>query len=323
MNVPIPASYRMPRVKPLAPLFLLLTTALLAQSPGVPPPIPGTTPRPEPTEREKEEEIPPEAPAEPESEEPWGIEDELKDRLGRQAERYREYALRFTCTETVRSAKYDGSGEATNEESRRYAYLLDIASDVTGFREVRQRMKPDGTVRNDEVKDEEPFPPAYGWVFLFSSFNQPYFTYRHLGERFEGFDWVYEIEFRGALPFTDGKDIRQWEGVALVDAVTMSPIEIHAEPSRQKERVKAIYDQWRRAFSLAGIKFAPRPFGYRCRVIFQLRQDRLAFPTELRYDTFRAVSPKRNEPWRASSRSYADYKFFRIASTEKPETPEK
>lgn len=303
-------------------LVLFLSSTLLAQSPGSPPPIPMPAPRPPESEREKEEEVPLEEPPIDEgSDEPWGIEENLQLRLKGQAERYREYALRFTCTETVRSAKYDGSGEATSEQSRRYAYLLDIASDIAGFREVRQRMREDGTVRNDEVKDEEPFPPAYGWVFLFSDFNQPYFSYRHRGERFEGFDWVYEIEFRGALPFTDGKDIRQWEGVALVDAVTMSPIEIHAEPSRQKERIKAIYDRWRRAFSLAGIKFAPRPFGYRCNVLFQLRQDRLAFPTELRYDTFRAVSSRRNEPWQASSRSYTDYKFFRTASTEKPETP--
>src|SRR5262249_51851573 len=151
-----------------------------------------------------------------------------------------------------------------------------------------------------EVEEESKFPPAYAWVFLFSRFDQPYFMYRSLGERFEGFDWVHEIQFRGALPFTDGKDIRQWEGTVLVDAATYAPVEIRAEPSSQRDRIKAMFEHWNRSFNIVGIKTAPRPFGYRCRVTFGLRQDRLNFPTELRYDTFRAVGAKQFIPWMAS-----------------------
>lgn len=235
-----------------------------------------------------------------------------------QAELYRKYALRFTCIETVRVARYDADKEASKETSRRYAYLLEREGGGETLREFRQRMKDDGTPRGSNILDEEPFPPAYAWVSLFSRFHQPYFGYRDLGDRFEGFDWVREIEFRGALPFTDGKDIRQWQGTVLLDAVTHTPIEIRSEPTGQRERIRAMFDRWSRAFNLIGIHLAPRPFGYACRVQFRTRRDGLTFPTELRYDTFRAVGAKNTAPWQASTRVYENYRFFKTDTTEIP-----
>lgn len=271
---------------------------------------------------------PPAAVQEPEG--PWVLPKEMLDALAKQAQLYREYAVRFTCNEDARVAHYDESAEATNEKSRRYAYLLERDEGATNLREVREVLKkpskkkvsdqePQGTGR--EADDEERFPPAYAWVFLFSAVSQPYFMYRDLGDRFEGFDWVHEIQFRGALPFTDGKDIREWEGTALVDAVTMTPIDIRAEPTSQKERIRALFDQWSKAFNIVGAHLAPRPFGYRCNVSFRTRRDRLTFPTELRYDTFRATGPRQFIPWMASVRVYSDYKFFKTAATETPGGP--
>jgi hypothetical protein len=249
---------------------------------------------------------------------PWVLAEDLKAALARQAETYHEYALRFTCTEVVRLARYGDTGAADKETTRKYAYLLERETGSETLLEVRQRTKSDGSPHGDDVKDEEPFPPAYGWVFLFSSFHQPYFAYRDHGDRFEGFDWVREIEFKGSLPFTDGKDIRQWQGTVLVDAVTSTPLEIEAEPSGQADRIKALFDRWSQAFNLIGIRLAPRPFGYRCHVRFHTRKDSLTFPTQLRYDTFRAVSAKKNVPWQASIRDYHDYRFFKTSATEGP-----
>ncbi len=246
---------------------------------------------------------------------PWGLAPDLVARLQAKAGVYVDYAVRFTSMETVRLASYDG-GEAEKEKVRKYSYLLERGATGEDFREIRQRLRADGTPRPEEVADAEPFPPAYAWVFLFGRPFQPYFLYRDRGERFEGFDWVHEVEFRGALPFTDGKDIRQWEGRVLFDAMTLTPLEIQAEPSRQGERIRAAFARWKQSFSIVGMHTAPKPLGYRCRVVFRLRRDALTFPTELRYDTFLATGQRTSELRSASIRNYDDYRFFKTETIE-------
>src|SRR5512137_60755 len=139
---------------------------------------------------------------------PWGLTAELSARLAAVAEQYLDYAVKFTSVETVRKARFDGE-EAKKESSRRYGYLLERSADQS-IREFRQKMKSDGTITATEVNDAEAFPPAYEWVFLFSKLNQPYFAYRERGDRFEGYDWVRVFEFKGAVPYSDGREIRQW-----------------------------------------------------------------------------------------------------------------
>lgn len=245
---------------------------------------------------------------------PWGLSDELLKPLYEVATLYSDYTRRFTCTETARLADYNPSGEVSGEKVRRYGYLLVRDDEGAAVREYRQKLDRRGRIRPGEVKDQEPFPPAYAWVFLFSRFNQPYFAYRYIEERYDGFDWVHEIQFKGSLPYTDGKDIRQWEGHVLVDAVTFTPIEIVAEPSGQSERIEALYRRWAASFSFMGLRAAPRPFGYRARIQFRLRREQLAFPTELRYDTFRAVAVNQVAPIKASTRTYADYRITTVRS---------
>jgi hypothetical protein len=246
---------------------------------------------------------------------PWGLKPELADRLAAVAVQYVDYAVKFTCTETVRKAKFD-DGEAKKETRRQYGYLLE-RGDGQSIAEYRQKMKSDGTVTDSQVNDPEAFPPAYEWVFLFSKANQPYFAYRERGDRFEGYDWVRIFEFKGAIPYSDGRDIRQWDGVVLVDATTLTPVEIRAEPGRQQERLKLLFDRWAQSFNMAGYRTGAKPEGFSGRVIFQTRQDKLSFPTELRYTTFRAVSPKRTTPVDASTRDYAGYRFFKTETNEK------
>ena len=248
------------------------------------------------------------------SDQPWGLEAQFLAPLFGKAADYAAYILRFTTNETARLADYDESGSVSRERTRRYGYLLLRDSVGRGVREYRQELDKDGSIRQGEVQDREPFPPAYAWVFLFSRFNEPYLSYRYLGERFDGFDWVHEVQFRGSLPFTDGKDIRQWEGVVLVDAVTHTPLEIRAEPSGQAERIDALYRQWSSSFNVLGQRTGPKPLGYRALVQFRHRdrESGLTFPTEMRYDTFRAVGQSRVLPVQASTRSYGEYRIVKI-----------
>jgi hypothetical protein len=283
---------------------------------ALPPPVPpdsGLTPTAPPekkeTEEKKEEQGGEPDPAYmtllPDDGSPWGLSPELAERLAAVAERYLEYAVKFTSVETVRKARFDGE-EAKKESSRKYGYLLERGADQS-IREFRQKMKSDGTITDSEVNDAEAFPPAYAWVFLFSRANQPYFAYRERGDRFEGYDWVRVVEFKGAVPYTDGKEIRQWDGVVLIDATTLTPVEIRAEPSHQAERLRMLFDRWSQSFNIVGFRVGPKPFGYSGRVLVQTRRDELTFPTQLRY----------TEPTEASTRDYAEYRFFKTATEEK------
>lgn len=253
--------------------------------------------------------------------EPWGLPAELLVPLRRKARIYENYAQQFTCTERALIAEYDRNGEVDKEREKRYGYLLVKSPNGESMREYRQEMAEDGSVRKGEVKDEEPFPPAYAWVFLFSEFNEPYFSFRDVGERFDGFDWVREIEFRGSLAFTDGRDIRQWEGVVLVDAVTYTPLTIRAEPAGQVQRIEQMFEMWSKSFNILGNRTGPKPLGYRADIEFKLRREGLTLPTELRYDTFRAVGGGRVASVQASTREYSDYRITQVATSEEIGAP--
>lgn len=245
------------------------------------------------------------------SDAPWELAAEILAPLTSKAAIYAEYTNRFTCDENARLASYDKTGGVSSENIRDYGYLLlkDVQNNVQEF---RQRITKSGELRPGEVNDSEKFPPAYAWVFLFSNLNEPYFSYRFVADRFDGFDWVYEIQFKGSHRFTDGKDIRQWEGVALVDAVTFTPIEIRAEPVGQRERIDSMYREYNSSFNVMGMRTAPKPLGYRAEIQFRHRKDSLTFPTQVRYDTFKAVGVQQVVPTNASVRTYSKYRIYQI-----------
>jgi hypothetical protein len=292
---------------------LLAVTAWVWPQSGLPQNVPQPNPTPPPPEEAEDYE-----PVGPESDEPWGLDLSFIEPLYDKAAVYEDYIRRFTCDEQARLAEYDAGGQVSSERTRRYGYLL-IDSEIDhSVREHRQELGKDGSLKGGEVRDEEPFPPAYAWVFLFSRFNEPYFSFRLVDDRFDGFDWIYEIQFRGSLPFRTGKDIREWEGTVLIDAVTHSPLEIIAEPAGQQDRIETLYRQWRSSFNVMGMRTAPKPLGYRAQIQFRHR-DRdagLTFPTDMRYDTFTAVSTKQTIPVRASIRSYSKYRIFKVTDEE-------
>jgi hypothetical protein len=237
----------------------------------------------------------------------WGTVDaDLLAALKRTSRTYEAYARRFLCDETVRVADYKSSGEVSGEKIKEYGYLLGLSGEKSEIiREMRQEPTRDGGYKPAEVKEPTAFPPAYAWVFLFSEFHAPYFDFRHVDTDFDGFDLVHEIEFRGSLPFQDGRDIRQWEGTVLVDAFKHIPLELRAEPKGQKERLEEMYRLW----THLGFRTKETPFGHRSEVRFGYLRDELSFPTDLRYEKFRAVGPRQVVPVEASTHSYTRYVF--------------
>jgi hypothetical protein len=243
----------------------------------------------------------------------WGLERKFLEPLYSKAAVYEDYMRRFTCNETARVAEYDGSGHVKNEKIREYGYLL-VQDEINhSLKEFRREFARDGTtLRGSEIDDKEPFPAAYAWVFLFSRFNEPYFSYRFIDDRFDGFDWIYEVQFRGSLPFKTGKDIREWEGTVLIDAVTHSPLKITAEPAGQRERIEALYREWSSSFNIMGMRTGSKPLGYRATVELRHRdrEVELTLPTSMRYETFSAVSLGETVPVRSSARNYSQYRIF-------------
>jgi hypothetical protein len=276
--------------------------------------LPDPVPPPLPKEATPEDAPKYESILEPAPDEAWGLPPDILAAVQRTAEVYEDYARRFVCDEEARQADYDDAGEVSKEKTRRYGYLLLRGGSVSDpVREFRQNIGKDGQYKG-EVEDSEPFPPAYEWVFLFSEFYEPYFDFRLVDKRFEGFDLVYEIHFRGSVPFTDGKDIRQWEGRVLLDAFYFTPVELEAEPIGQKERLEAMYRLWSQSFNLLGFRTGKKPLGYNAHLVFGFKKGDLRFPTTLRYDTRRAVGPEQLMIVSASTRNYSNYEFTGVTA---------
>lgn len=271
----------------------------------IPPPLPKQAP---PEDAPKYKSIIEDAP-----EEAWHLPPEILAGVQATAAVYADYARRFVCVEEARLADYDAAEQVKKEKIRDYGYLLLRGSVGDPVREFRQNLAKDGTPKG-EVDDSEPFPPAYAWVFLFSEFFEPYFDFRLVDTRFEGFDLVHEIHFRGSVPFTDGKDIRQWEGRVLVDAFYYTPLELEAEPVGQKERLDGLFRLWSQSFNLLGFRTGKKPLGYHARLDFGLKKGDLRLPTTLRYDTRRVVAPEQLVMVSASTRSYSDYRFTDVTA---------
>lgn len=298
--------------------LLLLSGGMVSGSPSLIDPIPPPLPKPKPPRSAGGL-----TPIVPENDKEWGLPEEFLAPLYKSSQRYGAFARRFICRETAIQADYDSNGSVDNEVKRIYNYLLLQSPEGDSLSESRREYRKDGKLKDGEINDRDPFPPAYAWVFLFSRFNQTYFAFRLLDERFDGFDWVYEIQFKGSLPYTDGRDIRQWEGKVLVDVVTGTPLQILAEPSGQTPRLEAMFRRYQSSFNVLGLRTAPKPLGYRADIDFRYQEKELRFPTRLRYNTFRAVATGKVIPIRASSRMYGDYQFFDINTEEKIGEPTK
>ncbi len=245
----------------------------------------------------------------------WGLPRPWLLRLAEQADAYLERSYRFTCVETSRRVRYREPRPIVRE--RRYRYVPGGNHEGNPVPEFRLQIAPRGRVSKPIQAETVPFPSADDWTQLFSTRNQPFFMYRDLGVRLEGFDLVREIEFRGWLRFTDGRDIRQWEGIALVEASGFRLVGVRARPRNQQARVAYLFDKWSRSlkirvglfagpwfFPIVTFRTARRPLAYHCEVRFDHWRPEIRLPTLLRYETRRAVSRERTERRLVSTRRY-------------------
>jgi len=255
------------------------------------------------------------SPANEASEPSWRLSSRLSAELAAQAEAYRAHRTGFAAQEDIRSTRY-----RYDEREPPLPYgppLPGLPYGDESHPEFRLRTDHAGRGHKRVPGKLNRFPSAHDWATLFSLENQPFFMLREVGTRLEGFDLVREIRFRGALPFTDGRDIREWEGVALVDAGLSRIIEIRARPGNQEARLRWLFERWSRSFKLTigifagpffipgpSIRFARRPLAYRCFVRFDDRREEVWLPSLLSYEIRRAVSPERTVLRLLSTRRY-------------------
>jgi hypothetical protein len=253
----------------------------------------------------------------PASDPPWGLSESLLTALADRSERYETRAPRVTCVETIRSVRFRDDRSFVNE--RRLHYAPGGSHAGVALPDLRFEVKPKGSIPARPPKRIERFPSASDWARLFSARNQLFFMYRELGTRLVEFDLVREIEFRGWLPFGDGRDIREWEGVALVESTGLRLVEVRARPRNQEARLAKLYEKWTKSLKFkiglfAGPFFMPlvtirtvrRPLAYDVLVRYDHRYESLRLPTLLRYEIRRAVGRDETAPWSLATLRYTD-----------------
>jgi hypothetical protein len=245
----------------------------------------------------------------------WGLSPRVSDELAAEADSYLGHRADFISVARVDSTRY-----WVEEQDRADGYELFLPGLPYGdeshpefqFRTDHSRRRSKSVPRRLRA-----FPSPHDWAMLFGASNQPFFMFREVGTRLEAFDLVREIRFRGALPFTNGRDIREWEGVALVDAVLGRIVEIRARPNNQAARLRWLFARWSRSCRITlgisvgpifipglTIRFARRPLAYRCFVRFDDRKDEIWLPTLMSYEIREAVSKERTVLRRLSTRHY-------------------
>lgn len=242
----------------------------------------------------------------------------LLEQLSEKSEEYEHYALKFVCTEMSRKASYNASKqEYMSEKLEHFDYLLEVNPKVDRFTAYRQRMMKTVHQFTQSVVDfKMNFPEAYSWVFIFSKNFRNIMKYGYFGKEIYFYKLAHIISFRGFQPFSDGRDIRQWEGKLWVEEGTWNILKVEAKPIHQDDILELKRLEYNRAFSFMGLKFKKKPIGYSCKIYFDYEYEGLSFPTEARNEMFEPISEKETVPYSKIILSYADYHFFETESRE-------
>ena len=257
----------------------------------------------------------------------WGsdIPPELLEQLTARAEFNRTMAKKFNCSEEV---------SRDNSEIKVFDYLL---HDAPKNRQASASdVEPLRFKQNDKRKADfsDSIPPAFVWSYLFSNTYQPNFTYRYLGESVGGFRPAHRIAFRGIRRFDSGTDIREWEGIAIVDAETHEIIRIEAAPRNFAPIIEHKRRKYQMSFNLAGIRFRKKPRVYVLHVDFRetpIGADRsrplvgdpqseedavMNLPTRVVWEEYRVNASGGVFRKRTEERRYLDYRFFDVETRE-------
>jgi len=232
------------------------------------------------------------------------------------ARRYDNYALRFLCTETHRNIDYSRSeGEAKGEKETPYGYLLELDPKTVHYDVVRQTLDKDGQPTGEKKIDLR-CPEPYLWSFLFLPSLSSGMRFHYLGREVQNYRLTHVISFEGAGAREAGRDIREWTGTAWLEENTGNLVRIEARPCFQKDRMLAVWQEFRQSFGIIGVKTKARPHGYILAQVFDYERDGLLFPTRLDLAEFVWVGLNEEALESRLVLTYNDYRFFKSEAQE-------
>jgi hypothetical protein len=167
-------------------------------------------------------------------------------------------------------------------------------------------------------------PLDYEWTMLFSPENQPFFLYYEIADTTDGLGGSLEVGFRGAIPFKNGRDIREWEGVVTINRYTERVEQVTARPANQGARISALRRRYKRQLKLSLAYFGgPQILRMRLGPPIELRQLTLTFvptkavldfPGQSRFEVSR-VSETGLRRVKTLHTLYTEYRFFETSAT--------
>jgi len=218
---------------------------------------------------------------------PWGLPDELMEQLARRAAEYEVAAPSFECRETTQRVKYPRSGRTAEGNSREATYLFTL--------EDGSMIPVQGRGKSFKRSGKSAVPAAHAWTQLFARRNQFYFAYRDVGEVPHAFGTARKIQFRGAVPYTESEDIRQWEGTILIDSYSLLPLELDAQPLHLWPRLEHQRLEYLQSFRLAFfglvISFKKKPVAERVHVRFDMQGNGLTLPVDAHVERVEKTGP--------------------------------
>jgi len=208
--------------------------------------------------------------------------DALLARLSAKADQYLDYALGFTCEESIVRSKYDPErGSFRRRDREVYDYLFERSSKSGRLGEIRDIIEENGKpVRRSTRYLDLEVPPSYAWSQMFAKENRGRFNFRPAGRVLKGYRLLAQIDFVGGAAVPGKEDIFGWSGRASVDSGTLNLHMIEAEPSGQSARIEAERLKYQRAFEIMGVPLASRPKSRTLNVRFSFDNKGLTYPTE-------------------------------------------
>ena len=242
--------------------------------------------------------------------------DSLLEKLADRAEKYREYALGFTCEESLVRSEYNAEqGSFRRRDREVYDYLL-TTNEATGrLEEVREIVEENGKkVRRNERELNLEIPPSYAWSQIFSRGNRARFFFRPAGRLVKGYRLLIQIDFAGSAAEPGTADISGWSGRISVDSETLNIHSVQAAPTGQEARVEAERLKYQRAFAIMGVPLAARPKSRALEVSFAFPNGGLTYPAEATVAKSVYVTSAEQGLEEKSALRYRSYRFFKVGT---------
>ena len=244
--------------------------------------------------------------------------EELLDRLTDQSRKYREFALGFSCQESLVKTSYNAErGTFRRRDREVYDYLLTTDEETGKLAEVRELIEENGKkVRRNERELHLQMPPAYAWSQIFSENNRGRFFFRPAGQLIKGYRLLIQIDFAGSAAAPGEEDIAGWSGRVSVDSETLNLHSVEAVPTGQEARIEAERLKYQRAFAIMGVPLASRPKSRTLSLNFAFLHKGLTYPAVARIHKSVYVSSAEQGLERISVLRYRSYRFFKIGTQE-------